>query len=129
MQQEKPNKAFGASEFYLIIELVQTYFNGLHEGDAQSLRTIFHEDAFLKAPGLRKGLQQWLEEVATRPKPEKLGAQKNYRIRSIEIIQDQAIVTLECPLFDYNYFDCLSLLKEEGQWLIVNKMYTDLNKQ
>jgi hypothetical protein len=36
------------------------------------------------------------------------------------------MVKVKCPLFDFNYVDFLGLLKEQGQWLIVNKMYSDI---
>ena len=58
--------------------------------------------------------------------PAKQGLPYDFKIVSIEIIQDQAMVKLECPLFEHFYIDYLGLLKENGRWLIVNKMYVDL---
>ncbi|WP_415896215.1 nuclear transport factor 2 family protein [Neptuniibacter sp. PT34_22] len=69
-----------------------------------------------------------MQDVETRATPESLGQAFNFKILSIEIIQDQAMVKLECPLFDYFYIDFLGLLKEQGRWLIVNKMYTDITQ-
>jgi ketosteroid isomerase-like protein len=120
---------FAANEFESVIALVRDYFDGLHYGDASKLRAIFHQDAFLKAPGLRRSLEQWLETVATRPVPSQQGRPYAFKLISIEIIKDQAIVKLECPLFDHLYLDFLGLLKESGRWLIVNKMYSDLQKK
>jgi len=39
------------------------------------------------------------------------------------------MVKLECPLFEYCYIDFLGLLKEDGRWKIVTKMYTDLQAE
>lgn len=117
---------FGAHEFMSVMELVKDYFEGLHRGEVEKLRAIFHPDAFLKAPGLRRSLDQWLDAVANRSVPEQQGRPFHYKLLSIEIIKDQAMVKLECPLFDHRYVDYLGLLKEDGRWLIVNKMYTDL---
>ena len=119
---------FGASEFESVMTLVQDYFDGLHYGDVAKLRAIFHPDAFLKAPGLRRSLDQWLEAVASRPVPQQQGLPYDFKLLSIEIIKDQAMVKLECPLFEHLYIDFLGLLKENGRWLIVNKMYTDLQE-
>jgi hypothetical protein len=58
---------FGAGEFESVMTLVRDYFVGLHYGDVSKLRAIFHSDAFLKAPGLRRSLEQWLDAVASRP--------------------------------------------------------------
>lgn len=119
---------FGSNEFKLVMALISDYCDGLHYGDVAQLRAIFHADAFLKAPGLRRSLEEWLSAVATRPVPDKEGRPYEFKLLSIEIIKDQAMVKLECPLFDHFYFDYLGLLKENGRWLIVNKMYTDLQK-
>ena len=121
-----PTDDFGADEFKLVMALVGDYCDGLHGGDVAKLSAIFHADAFLKAPGLRLSLNDWLGAVATRPVPEQEGRPYNFKLLSIEIIKDQAMVKLECPLFDHFYIDFLGLLKENGRWLIVNKMYTDL---
>ena len=119
---------FGSNEFKLVMALISDYCDGLHYGDVAKLRAIFHDDAFLKAPGLRRSLEEWLSAVATRPVPHKEGRSYEFKLLSIEIIKDQAMVKLECPLFDHFYFDYLGLLKENGRWLIVNKMYTDLQE-
>lgn len=112
------------SDFDGVVGLVQDYFAGLYRGDAEQLRGLFHPDAWLKAPGLRRSLDEWLAAVATRPVPQALGEVYRFRILSVEIIQDQAMVKAECPLFEHFYLDFLGLLKENGRWLIVNKMYT-----
>lgn len=119
---------FGKSEFDDVITLVQMYFEGLYQGDVKKLASIFHPDAFLKAPGLRRSLTEWLAAVAERPIPAQQELAYNFRLLSIEIIKNQAMVKLDCPLFDHAYVDFLSLLKENGRWLVVNKMYTDLNE-
>jgi len=115
-----------ATDFEAVMSLVQDYFDGLHHGDVKKLRAIFHPDAFLKAPGLRRSLEQWLDAVASRPVPFEHGQPYDFKLLSIEVIKDQAMVKLECPLFDHLYVDFLGLLKENGHWLFVNKMYTDL---
>ena len=117
------------SDFESITAIIQTYFYGLHNGDVAKLKSIFHQDTWLKAPGVRRSLQQWLEAVADRPVPAQQSKPFNYKILSIDVVQDQAMVKIHCPLFDFNYIDFLGLLKEQGQWLIVNKMYTDVRSQ
>jgi 4-oxalocrotonate tautomerase len=120
---------FGSNEFESVMVLVRDYFDGLHHGEVSKLRAIFHPDAYLKAPGLRRSLEEWLSAVARRPVPSQQGQPYNFKLLSIEIIKDQAMVKLECPLFDHFYVDFLSLLKENGRWLIVNKMYSDLREE
>ena len=113
------------SDFDNITAIMQGYFDGLHQGDVEKLRSIFHVDTWLKAPGKRRSLEQWLTDVAHRPIPTEQGKPFEFKILSIDVVQDQAMVKIQCPLFDFNYIDFLGLLKEQDQWLIVNKMYTD----
>jgi len=128
MKPKQTSGEFGATEFESVIAVIRDYFDGLYFADVAKLKTIFHADAFLKAPGLRRSLNQWLEDVGNRPVPEKLGQPFNFKLLSVEIIKDQAMVKLECPIFDHFYIDYLGLLKENGRWLIVNKMYSDLEE-
>ena len=114
--------------FDQVLSIINDYFHGLHFGDTEKLRGIFHADAFLKAPNLRRSLDDWLMAVANRSVPAQSDMPFNFKVLSVEIIKDQAMVKVECPLFEHFYVDYLGLLKEQGQWLIVNKMYTDLKE-
>ncbi|XPF95568.1 nuclear transport factor 2 family protein [Colwellia sp. RE-S-Sl-9] len=115
------------NDFMNIMALIQCYFDGLYYGDVDKLTSIFHNDAWLKSPGLRLSKKEWLANVATRPIPADLKAEFAFKLLSIDVIHDQASVKVECPLFDYHYIDFLGLLKENGNWLIVNKMFTDIS--
>lgn len=115
-----------ASDFDSVTAIIQQYFDGLYQGNVDKLRAIFHPDAWLKAPGARRSRAQWLTDVANRPVPAEQQHPYEFNILSIDVVQDQAMVKVYCPLFDYHYIDFLGLLKEQGQWLIVNKMYTDV---
>jgi len=116
------------SDFSVIWEIIQSYFEGLHHGDIAKLESIFHPDAWLKAPDSRRSLKQWLTDVANRITPAQLQQTFRFKILAIDVVQDQAMVKIHCPLFDFNYIDFLGLLKEEGQWRIVTKMYTDIKE-
>ena len=115
-----------AADFAEVLAIVQGYFRGLYTGDAPALRELFVPDAYLKAPGLRRSLDDWLSAVAARPVPQQQGATYAFKVLAIEVIKDQAMVKVECPLFEHFYVDFLGLLKEDGRWRIVNKMYTAL---
>ncbi|KJZ12533.1 hypothetical protein TW85_15735 [Marinomonas sp. S3726] len=114
------------TDFDHVVSIINQYCEGLYLGDAKMLENIFHQDAWLKLPGKRRSLSTWLEDVRQRQTPKDLGQAYDFKILSVDLVQDQAMVKLECPLFDFHYIDFLGLLKEEGQWRIVNKMYTDI---
>jgi hypothetical protein len=116
----KPN------DFDSVTAVIQSYFDGLYQGDVTTLRSIFHHDVCLKAPGIRRTLAQWLADVANRPIPAQQGQAFGFKLFSVDVVQDQAMVKIQCPLFEFNYVDFIGLLKEDDQWLIVSKMYTDI---
>ena len=126
-----PDKVLGevSCDFDLVSIVLHRYFSGLHFGDVAKLKAIFHEDAWLKAPNARRSLTQWLSDVENRPIPANLNKPFNFKVLAIDIVQDQAMAKVYCPLFDFHYIDFLGLLKEQGQWKIVSKMYTDTGKE
>ncbi|OIQ26789.1 MAG: hypothetical protein BM561_02085 [Vibrio sp. MedPE-SWchi] len=110
------------------MSVLNKYFDGLHQGDSAKLRSIFHADAWLKAPGVRRSLETWLKDVEEREIPASLNLPFSFKVLDLDIVKDQAMAKIYCPLFDYEYIDYLGLLKEEGQWRIVSKMYTDVRE-
>ncbi len=114
------------TDFDKINHIINQYFEGLYLGDTALLAGIFHPDAWLKAPNKRRSLTTWLDDVSQRESPKQLGQAFDFKIISLDLIKDQAMAKIECPLFDFHYIDFLGLLKENGHWLIVNKMYTDI---
>ena len=105
--------------------LLGHYFDGLHRADTALLSNIFDDAVRLYAPGVRRSKQQWLELVANRPVPAALGHAFAYQILSVELSGEQALAKVSCPLLGRHYIDYLSLLKEQGQWRIVAKLYAD----
>ena len=82
------------SDFSSITAILQNYFDGLHHGDVDKLAAQFHPDAWLKAPGARRSLNQWLTDVSSRPVPAALNKPFAFEILSIDVVQDQAMAKL-----------------------------------
>lgn len=114
------------SDYEAIIGLLNNYFDGLFEGDVEKLRSIFHEDAWLKGNSYRKTRDEWLTTVASRSIPRDEGMEFAFNIQSLEIVGDQAMAKVDVPLLAAHFIDFLGLLKEEGRWRIVTKMFTVL---
>jgi hypothetical protein len=112
----------------VITTIIHDYFDGLYFGDAGKLESIFHSDVWLKAPGTRRSLAIWLADVKNRATPAELNKPFDFKILALDVVKDQAMVKVHCPLFDFNYIDFLGLLKEDGNWQIVTKMYTDIKE-
>lgn len=113
-----------SQDYQTILALLQDYFDGLYEGDVEKLRSLFHDDAWLKGNNYRKSRDEWLQAVAARPMPKDEGMEYAFNTMSLEIIGDQAMAKIDAPLMAAHFIDFLGLLKEDGEWKIVNKMYT-----
>ncbi|HBG31229.1 nuclear transport factor 2 family protein [Candidatus Macondimonas diazotrophica] len=113
----------GQADLAAIASLVRAYCKGLHQGDPALLRSLFDPQAALQAPGLRRSLDAWLAMVARRSSPAVREDPFAYGILGIDLMGDQALAKVDCPLLGDRFTDCLSLLREDGQWRIVNKMY------
>ncbi len=108
-----------------IRKMITDYFDGLHYADIEKLDHIFHDDVILKAPGSRRNKATWLKDISGRPVPDQQGDKYGYKIRALEVIGDQAMATVDCPLLGHDYVDYLGFLKENDRWSIVNKMYAE----
>ncbi|MCX7272408.1 MAG: nuclear transport factor 2 family protein [Burkholderiales bacterium] len=108
---------------------IQTYFDGLYEGDADKLASVFHETSALtweqdgKVTVLAR--DAWLDAVRTRP-----SAKSRNLVRDDAILMlDQsgpatAFVKVKCQIPPRYFHDYLNLLKIDGKWIIVQKIYT-----
>ena len=105
--------------------VLECYFQGLYQGDSALLAEICDKELVLFAPRQRRTLQQWLNDVNTRPVPRALGEDYRFKILSIELVGSQAMAKLDCPLLGHNYTDFIGLLKENNQWKIVTKIYSE----
>lgn len=113
------------SDLIEITRLINEYFEGLYNADEKQLRKVFHPTANLQSQGLRLTRDEWLHRVVNRTIPSEINENYSYKIINIDILGEQAMVKVECPLLGNFYIDFLSLLKEQAQWRIVNKMYSN----
>lgn len=124
--QTQPPLASHEADYHAIIGLLSKYFDGLFAGEVATLREVFHDDAWLKGPNYRHTRDQWLEAVANRPVPRDEGMAYGFKILSLEIVGDQAMAKVDVPMQAAHFIDFLGLLKEDGRWQIVNKMFVTI---
>jgi hypothetical protein len=117
-----------------ILAAVQTYLDGLHEGDADKLAEVFHQTSFLTwedrgalIPWTR---DRWLAAVRKRPSAKARGLARHDEILMIDqATETMAFVKLSCAIPPNFYTDYLSLLKVRGRWRIAQKVFaTDVRE-
>lgn len=112
-----------------VLLTVQTYLDGLYEGDTKKLRQTFHEVSHLHSLADGKvsdlPLEDWCKLVEGRasPKSQNFGRELERIVRVEESAPNCANVTLTCAVPGRFFTDHLSLLKADGRWQIVNKVF------
>ena len=114
-----------------ITAVLSNYFKGIFNGDVELLRSTFHPQALvsgdINGQPYFKSIDQYLEGVKNRKSPSALNEPFRMEILAIEIINFTAIAKVHVPMFEFNYYDLLSLSKVNGAWVIVNKLLTNVS--
>ncbi|MCF7222166.1 nuclear transport factor 2 family protein [Marilutibacter chinensis] len=111
-----------------IAAVLQDYFDGLHFSDTRRLRRAFHPQAhyFSATDGtlLHLDMEQYFLIVDARPSPASRGCARTDRILSIELEGPvTAIARVECSIPPKFFTDLLTLVKLDGRWQIVAKVF------
>ncbi|GEM48404.1 hypothetical protein DC3_40390 [Deinococcus cellulosilyticus NBRC 106333 = KACC 11606] len=112
----------------MIEQLIQVYFDGLYTSDPQKLSRVFHPQAHYITPSqgdfLQLSLQAYLQRVSQRTSLEGSGFIRTDHIEQIELLtEDTALAVVKCSLPGRHFTDLLALVKTEGRWTIVSKVF------
>ncbi len=111
--------------------LENDYFPGIYEGDIEKLGHVMYSNGLLfgdvKGAPYAKTRNEYLEVVKNRQSVKDSGKPFKGTIISIEVINTIAIAKVHVKMYDFNYDEFLSFHKINNQWLIVNKMLSDVN--
>ena len=113
--------------------VVQTYFDGLYEGDADKIGSVFHPVSHLYVANGSEVTdlprEQWLKMVRERPKPKDKGLPRDDVILMIDQSgPTTAFVKLKCQIPPRYFTDYLNLLKVDGRWVVAQKVFATVTK-
>jgi hypothetical protein len=116
-----------------IEQAVQTYFDGLYEGSTEKLASVFHATSALTWE--QDGqvaiwtLAQWLKAVSERPSPQARGLARDDAILQLDQSgPTTAFVKVRCQMPPRYFTDYLSLLKVDGRWMVVQKVFSTVTR-
>ena len=117
-----------AADFEAVAEVLRTYFDGLHHSDTRRLRKVFHPRAlYACASGetpLLLSMAEYYPIVDQRPSPASLGQPRRDSIVAIEFAGSvTALAKVECVIAPKAFIDLLSLIRVEGRWQIISKVF------
>ena len=118
------NKSTNLSEYDAITKTVQNYISGGKTGRTADMKLAFHPDATIFGyigpdlfAGPIQGLFDWNDQNGA-------ATELEGRITSIDIIETVATVRLELDnLTGHRFTDLFTLLKVDGEWKIMNKVF------
>lgn len=117
-------------EHAAVLSVVDSYCRGVYHGDVALLRSVFDARALLfgevRGQDYFRPLEEYLQVVASRQSPQALGQAFLMKPISVEVVHEIAFAKVHCPMFDFNYTDYLTLVRQDGAWKIVNKTFTDV---
>jgi hypothetical protein len=109
-------------------QTVQYYFDGGKNRDSLTLRKAFHPEARMLFARDGKLVVVPIGEYITRVGSERLKPGEvdstERKVVSVDVVGDAAIAKLKLKRPDAVLTDYMSLLKVDGRWLIVNKIFT-----
>jgi hypothetical protein len=110
----------------MIEDVIQDYFQGYQQADTKLIQNAFHADTRLLSVDNgqldKTEMSDWLKSLEDR----RLRGDIRKGVLKIESIDSQdyaASVKLKITFPAFEFTDYLSLLKIDGKWLIVGKIY------
>lgn len=116
------------TELAAIETAVKTYLDGLYEGDADKLASVFLPTSALTTAVDGKAVvtprDQWLAAVKARPSPKASGLERGDHILAIDMVgPTMAFVKVKCQIPPRYFTDQLSFLKVAGRWQVAQKVF------
>ena len=111
-----------------VMPVLQTYFDGLYHSDTERLRHVFHPKAqyvsVTEGTLLYRDMTDYFAVVDARPSPASRGEKRRDEIVSIEFAGPvTARAVLRCAIGVKFFTDFLTLIKLDGHWQIISKVF------
>lgn len=112
----------------LIADLLKRYFDGLYHSDVECLSSVFHPKAFYSNTSNGQleqlSMPSYFERVRNRKSPASLKQVRQDKVLFVDLIgKTTALAKVQCVIEPKFFTDFLSLLKVEGQWQIISKVF------
>lgn len=117
-----------------ITALLGDYFDALHFCDTDKLQRVFHPLAIYatadETPLLHRTMDDYVPVVAARESPASRGEPRRDHIDAIDLAGDNtAMARVRCSIGTRDFVDFLTLVRTEGQWQIMAKVFQIIERQ
>lgn len=117
------------TDYKQVGELMETYFEGLHQADSTMLRKVFHPHlAYVCATEgdeIHLNLETYMVRVEGRKPPAKRGDPREEEILEIAFANGRlAQVSARMTMMGRDFHDLLTLVRSGTEWCIVAKVFS-----
>ncbi|MDG5494118.1 nuclear transport factor 2 family protein [Niveispirillum sp. BGYR6] len=117
-----------------ITAILQDYFDALYFCDTEILQRVFHPKAIYatadETPMLYRTMAEYVPVVAARQSPASRGESRRDHIDAIDLAgENTAVARLRCSIGQRDFVDFLTLVRTEGQWRIIAKVFQIIERQ
>lgn len=111
-----------------IDDLLGRYFDALYFSDADAIEQIFHPRAIYatadEEPPLYRSMAEYVPVIAARQSPASRGEVRHDVIDWVEMAgENTALARVRCAIGGRSFVDFLSLVRENGNWRIIAKVF------
>ncbi|MBA3711002.1 MAG: nuclear transport factor 2 family protein [Pyrinomonadaceae bacterium] len=104
---------------------IDHYFQGHATGDGEHYKKVFHPESNLfwirEGQFAQRTSAEYIAGASGKPAPDE--PQRKRRIESVDITGNAAVVKLTLDYPQVKFTDYMSMLKIDGEWKIVNKLF------
>ena len=116
------------SDFAAVTGVLETYFDGLYHADTDRLAVVFHPTAIYatahEVPLLYRTMDEYFPVVEKRESPASRAEPRRDVIDAIEFAgESTAFARVRCSIGTRDFTDFLTLVRTEGAWRIMAKVF------
>lgn len=111
-----------------IMALLGDYFDALYFCDTDKLQRVFHQRAIYatadETPLLYRTMADYVPVVAARQSPASRGEPRRDHVDAIDLAgENTAMARVRCSIGSRDFVDFLTLVRTEGHWRIIAKVF------
>jgi len=127
-QEQKPAALVTREDFSGVVNVIHQYLDGLHHCDVEIFKQVFHPQAIYatadETPLLYRQMDEYFAIIAKRQSPASRGEPRNEAIDDLQFAgENTAFARVRCAIADTQFVDFLTLVRTEGRWQIMSKIF------
>lgn len=127
-QKQKLAEPTTREDYSGVVKVIHQYLDGLHHCDVEIFKQVFHPQAIYatadETPLLYRQMDEYFAIIAKRQSPASRGELRSEAIDDLQFAgENTAVARVRCAIADTQFVDFLTLIRTEGRWQIMSKIF------